>query len=560
MIGKRIRRETRRVRANVSALAAGVLALTRYVVDARPWLDTPEAPRALFRYALDVADLGFEPGEKVEAFGAINLQGASLEDWQMQMVATAARGTRMRDPVEHIVISWREGEAPSREQVEDAVKIVLDVMDYGRCSTVWALHGNTKTFHAHIAIVRVDPATGNAQGTGWDIDRLHQALALIEDRQGWAAEEESLFTVRDGAVYVRADGQKVRDAAGEQVGYRAPGRTLPRKIAEVAPKLGNIAGAATSWEDLHKGFLELNALYERKGSGAVIKRDSKECKASALGRECGRRELEKRLGAFRPREASLPYLAYVESCRRYLAKMRESRDAEKARLLSWLQQTLAEVAGSNPLLAHLVGAEYDAALSSLKAAFADSIETFATARLSQEHWAAAGCPALPPTPNLPAVMMPAPSAYRERRTGSPPKLIPERRGWKTTYRAKDGSRVFDDCRSFILVYQHDAASIDAALRLASRRWSSVRVSGSEQFVTKCLERASILGLDAVDDQGRRSSRGEKRSSPSARSGSRRAAPKSAPAPDPSAADPPQPDDGVDIDTQKAFLGSKGKGR
>lgn len=503
MIGKRIRRGERKPRASLARLAAGVSALAQYVVDARPWpLDLP-GTHALMRYALDLGEMGYEPGEKVEGFGTFNLVEGELSDWQAQLIAIAARGSRMRDPVEHIVISWSDGEKPSEAQADEAVATFLDVSGYGLCPALWALHTNTRHAHVHILVVRIDPATGAAQGDGWDLDQLHQALALIEERQGWAPERNAIYDARGGAVYDRGSGRIVRTETGEQVAHRKHGRVLPPEIAVVADQLVASIRDAGSWEDLHLRLGQLDATYDRKGSGAVIRREEAECKASELGRDCGRGEIEKRLGPFQARSSSRGYLVYQEACRSALKEARRARDTQKARLRAWFDATLVEIGSDNPALIAAIGAEYQAALASLLSAFALVIDGFAKARLSERAWQAAGNPPAAPSFVLPSMLFPAGGGFRESQATRPRGFTEERRGHRTSYIASDGSCAFEDARLFILVYRSDDETIDAALRLAASRWGSVMVFGSKAFRDKCLARASALGIDAVDDKGRR---------------------------------------------------------
>ena len=43
-----------------------------------------------------------------------------------EMVALAEEALRSRDPVEHYVLSWREGERPTPAHIEKAVDLLLD--------------------------------------------------------------------------------------------------------------------------------------------------------------------------------------------------------------------------------------------------------------------------------------------------------------------------------------------------------------------------------------------------------------------------------------------------
>src|SRR5690606_209437 len=210
----RIRSRERELRGSTRQLAARVLALSNYIVDAdAEQLLQSARVAALSDYVLDMDSNagGVSAGEKVDAFGSINLTGQALPEWQMEMLAVAARAPRSRNPVEHYVLSWQQGEHPDAPQAEEAARMFLETLGLERCQAIWALHANTDNDHIHIMVNRIDPATGRAlqAGDGWDIDAAHKAIALIEERQGWAREEGALYFARQGELHDARSGKPV---------------------------------------------------------------------------------------------------------------------------------------------------------------------------------------------------------------------------------------------------------------------------------------------------------------------------------------------------------------
>src|SRR5690606_34892033 len=116
-------------------------------------------------------------------------------------LAVAAQASAVKMPVVHIILSLHEHENWTEEEREEAVTITLQTLRLDQCQVVWAEHSNTKNPHLHLSVVRVDPATWKAAGTEWLIDDLHQALALIEERQGRVREPDALYIARDGVVF-----------------------------------------------------------------------------------------------------------------------------------------------------------------------------------------------------------------------------------------------------------------------------------------------------------------------------------------------------------------------
>ena len=145
MIGKLIRMEQQS--CDLAQIKANVFALTRYVIDADP-RDLSELARdhiiSLSDYALAVGGAGDEPGEKVEAFGAVNLEGDSLQQWQAQMVAVAARATKGSNLLVHIILSVREDEHFTEYERTAAIETTISGLGLQNCPYVWAEHGNTK--------------------------------------------------------------------------------------------------------------------------------------------------------------------------------------------------------------------------------------------------------------------------------------------------------------------------------------------------------------------------------------------------------------------------------
>ena len=59
-------------------------------------------------------------------------------------------------------------EAPTEEQVAEAVNIALKGLDLQDCHALWSLQSNTNNLHVHVAVNRVSPETYRAiQPAGW---------------------------------------------------------------------------------------------------------------------------------------------------------------------------------------------------------------------------------------------------------------------------------------------------------------------------------------------------------------------------------------------------------
>jgi hypothetical protein len=98
--------------------------------------------------------------DKVEYVNTLNIFEPSMAILEME--AVALENTRSSDPVFNYILSWRENEIPSREQIDGAVEITLKELGLEMCQVHYASHRNTDTIHVHICVNRIDPETYKA--------------------------------------------------------------------------------------------------------------------------------------------------------------------------------------------------------------------------------------------------------------------------------------------------------------------------------------------------------------------------------------------------------------
>ncbi|GAB1393631.1 hypothetical protein MASR1M60_17950 [Rhodocyclaceae bacterium] len=113
------------------------------------------------------------------------------EGQTLEMIALAEESVKSKDPINHYVISWREGEIPTRDQIEKTVDTVLDELGLAGHQVIYGLHADTDNHHLHLAVNRVpDTLKAVEINKGFDIEKLHQAIARVEHAQGWQREVE----------------------------------------------------------------------------------------------------------------------------------------------------------------------------------------------------------------------------------------------------------------------------------------------------------------------------------------------------------------------------------
>lgn len=513
MIGKLIRMNRKQRRTALRRLSENLFALTRYIVDADPYgliADVGRDVVSLSDYALAVEAAGIEPGEKVEACGVRNLFGENLIQRQAEMLAVAARAPRMKSPVIHIILSLQENESWTEEQREEAITIIIETLGLERCQVIWAEHSNTANAHLHLSIVRVDPLTGTKAGTDWLVDDLHQALALVEERQGRAREPGALYVAREGAVYDADTNIMVRDANGHFVSgwYKAIGRKHNRIPARMRPKRADMVAAAESalsWSELHSSLEEIGVTYDRAGSGARISYKGAWATASEVHAALSRPRLEQRLGPFEPDLSRLnpAYEAYRNAFDGQLKNLRLAREEERRRLADWVSATIATLPpDAAKVVTRLIRAEAKAADESIAEAFKKAIARCTKHRLTEEAWIEVGEPAAPPPVISPCLILPAAVEGVEEQWTAPSHLDRNEKGWATEYRLADGTPLFTDHRIVIVVHAADRSdAIDEALRTAADRWGSVTARGPEAYLRLVAERAAVLGIEVLDANG-----------------------------------------------------------
>jgi hypothetical protein len=137
-------------------------------------------------------ELDTETGE-VLSRGEVMISPAllSVETAETEMKAVAAENSRCKDAVMHFVLSWKEGEEPTSEQWQSAVKHAMDSLkdrdgvSMGDHQYMAVAHRDTENFHVHVMANRVHPETYRANSPEWFHKTLDKACREIEAEQGW---------------------------------------------------------------------------------------------------------------------------------------------------------------------------------------------------------------------------------------------------------------------------------------------------------------------------------------------------------------------------------------
>lgn len=239
------------------------------------------------------------PQEKIEYAGGRNFLSTTHVGQKMEMIALARETAHSNMPVQHWMFSWREGEQPSREQVEELVDMFLEKMEMIGHQTIYGLHHDTDNYHLHIAVNRMNSESGKVvqPHRGFDIREAHKILAHIENKQGWASEENSMYAIlENGELARRRVAQKVKLKQAALDFEHATGEKSAQRIARERGYV--IIKNAQSWVEMHEKLAKVGLRFEKKGSGAVIIVGKNVVKASSVDRAFSMGKLCKKLGNF----------------------------------------------------------------------------------------------------------------------------------------------------------------------------------------------------------------------------------------------------------------------
>ncbi|HUZ64829.1 MAG TPA: TraI/MobA(P) family conjugative relaxase [Acetobacteraceae bacterium] len=274
---------------------AGFGRLGAYVLNARAEVD-PGSWTRLNAYILDTG----HAGEKVAWARVTNCQ-TDDPGWAVkEILSTQARNTRSRsDKSYHLVVSFPEGEKPSRTQMEDIEDRLCEAIGFEAHQRVSAVHQNTDNWHLHVAINKVHPTTFRNLMPVRDHYRLQAACAELEVRHGLTREPHTVDPRQE------RDRQH-RGARGRAADFEAQhgGQSFAAWVQEhAAAALLAARASGKGWPELHRVAASHNLAFKPRGAGLVIgdRGDARlHVKASAVDRGLSMAALTSALGPFQP--------------------------------------------------------------------------------------------------------------------------------------------------------------------------------------------------------------------------------------------------------------------
>lgn len=226
---------------------------------------------------------------KTERVGKVAVANCGSDDpiWAaMEVKATQAQNTRAEsDKTYHLMVSFRPGESPSPEILENIEERICKGLGFEEHQRISVVHHDTDNLHVHIAVNKIHPLRHTIHEPYYDHKKLGELCAALELEYGL---ERDNHTAKKTAGQGRA--ADMENAAGVEslIGW------IRR---ECLPEME----AARSWEELHKTLADNGLEIRRRGNGLVmVDRSGTAVKASSVSRACSKDAMEARLGPFQP--------------------------------------------------------------------------------------------------------------------------------------------------------------------------------------------------------------------------------------------------------------------
>lgn len=291
----------------------------------------PRSVRATIEYALK--------GDN-ETQGEL-IYSQKLEMLEPEMIAiamdtTSAMNQEVKNPCKHFVISWDEGEKPTRAQMTRSIATYLKYAGYEEHQAVAYLHTDTEKTHIHIIANHVHPETFKAVHRdfirGKRNHKIRERVARqLEIENGWKRVEGKLHkldkdgnlverTYEEKILYSQTHSDKISDKSQRQESHSGkPSFERWCKESKDSDYLRKdiiklISGKKVEWDDIHKILDKYNIEIkpDKYGKGLVVYdlREPDKCciAASGLSRDLSAGNLGKVINT--------PYMPFVRSTER----------------------------------------------------------------------------------------------------------------------------------------------------------------------------------------------------------------------------------------------------
>ena len=334
---------------------SGYQRLSGYVLNVRQEHREATDPASWTRLGAYILDAS-HAGEKVAWARATNC-GHDDPGWAVKdILAVQAQNTRSKsDKSYHLVVSFPEGERPTRAQMEDIEDRLCDALGFGEHQRVSAVHQNTDNWHLHVAINKVHPVTLRNVTPIRDHFRLQAACLELEIKHGLTQEPHTVD-------FTQSRERKARGRAADFEARHGGQSFLAWTQEHARPALLAALGAGQGgWQAMHQVAATYDLELKLRGAGLVISHRSDgrlNAKASDVDRGLSLSAITDRLGPYvapggapEPASPRASYQRPAPDKALYTAFQAQRDEAKRAREAARLQLAERHVAYARELAA-----------------------------------------------------------------------------------------------------------------------------------------------------------------------------------------------------------------
>ncbi|MCG6459640.1 relaxase/mobilization nuclease domain-containing protein [Vibrio parahaemolyticus] len=229
-------------------------------------------------------------GEKLDYSHISNCYSVDTDMAVVEMDLIQRQNTRTKlDKTLHLVVSFPEGEIPTREQLDDIEQTLSESIGMGHHQRLSVAHSNTENYHLHMAINRIDPETHKMVNPYNYHKSLMVAATELELKHGLEITE-----------------RQPRSLEALTMDYHSGEQSLHSWCQEhIKDSLEETLKQASSWQDVHSVFDNAGLSLKKSGRGLVVYNQDNDTaiKASSLSRHLSLTQLQKKLGRFSPSQS-----------------------------------------------------------------------------------------------------------------------------------------------------------------------------------------------------------------------------------------------------------------
>lgn len=480
--------------------------------------------------------------ERIQALYASHLPSSKPED-QAAMFAVHAASAGI-DRLRHIVWSHGIEERVDPSMMAEHRKIIAKVLQIESCPAIGSDHGDTDNDHHHEGVITIDGETGNAVefGQGWWKEASQIAIAICEFRSDLTSEPNRRYVADETGVYhtfsdikvANADGQIIRDSNGAadrnivldiqkaqrkmEISNEPTERVDPQNLWDLKRAVEILAKPrilkAQSWEEVHRNLARVGLRYVKAPGGADLEAvqfgddwADRTLAASAAYPNAAFGKLSKRLGPFEPGADGMVVRPFVMP--RYNTPKGEKLDGQYRKLAreQFAQLTddlkTANKTAQNEIYNADLGEKTNEAikLQAERAKYEREIVKAVAENISIKKKSKASASfTIPEEDNVFATLSPEDFSSTQRRR----KKLDEQDEWENLYKKRRtaagteylrrGRIAFVETENLITMRSRSTQARIHALKLAQRKFGSVKIMASKRETAKLIALAAEHGI------------------------------------------------------------------